>query len=497
MRLLSLVLVSLLFANSCGDDAENADVDRVVDVVETEDVLDSFEFDSSRDVPPDGARDEGPDPWTSEWNTEPNVEILDLTPCEEWETVEAIPRALPPNSSPRVLWTFNPRDDPMYSATKANFENDSYFPVVSRDGSIWLRGPKTTDIMQVNRQGTMRRWYNAAPEAAGPLVGIELGAMAALPDASMVLLTTSNSGSGVLQRFSPDWPEDQYIPPTDYDRVGHIHSDFESQILVAPHGMLYVTGPNTLTAICQARRVMWILTNRVKPGTADRTGHLHSSYILPNGTILASGADARLHQVSPQGEVTSLYLAPDLDRSYWRRVDGFVGNYPVVTVVNPADLDASTERTHLLVDGDEVVARIVGRNLSGGPIDRMFFEHDGEWRSATSPEFEPVVIDNSGHFLGSATYLQDGSFYFGRGLPTAMFGAVFDVERTTVEAGWRVEGAFFNRTSFALDETGVSYSAETGAGLVAVQVAELPPPLTHCSGFYCNGYHDRWIRAGE
>ena len=89
----------------------------------------------------------------------PSMQVFDRKPCEPWETVAPpLPRGLPSDPTPRVLWTYQPGLDPN-DEPAAHYRSRVRTPVVSPDGTIWVHGPDFDQISQLNRDGTLRGWF--------------------------------------------------------------------------------------------------------------------------------------------------------------------------------------------------------------------------------------------------------------------------------------------------------------------------------------------------
>ena len=208
---LILVLFICVLSVACGDglavDAGldvGGDSDDVRDVFENPDTFEEPDVPRVRDASPDTS---GP----RVWHHEPQLEVLS-TECEDWDSVPRMPRALPEDATPRVLWRYRPGLDPLYDFGRA--DGRSYVgeqPVVSPDGTVWVHGPRAADVTQVSRDGRMRRWFRVGGQDENdPEIRAHLARqLLALPDGVVVAAVYSmypDYPMGYLARMNPDRP---------------------------------------------------------------------------------------------------------------------------------------------------------------------------------------------------------------------------------------------------------------------------------------------------
>ncbi len=494
LRILLLALLGLAFTGCAKESAADAgivDASEPGDATRLRDVLRPFDggppppdvYDAGDDAP-DAGDDAGP--WTSEWNTEPSVEIVDATPCEDWEHIAPFPRALPDDSTPRQLWRFQPELDPMYAAGRARFNNQVLDPVVSPDGTIWVKGPSSTDIMQVTRDGRMRRWYYTGALADGAVLR---GTLSALPNGK-VIVNRHRDGIGSIIQFDPNWDRRTWLVPTGTPILTGLQAGGDTQFAVGPGGMLYITSRNYVTATCQGLRVLWVLTNRVRPGSHRQAGRLWPR-VMPDGNLVLSGFDQRVHRVSPEGEIlSSIFYFPEADRNLWRVRETHLANRSVVHLFDEEDLNGNVDRIfQVIANGETTGPQFFGQSPRLSPGGNLLFENaTRDTLFAVAPTYTVRTFP----LVPGATlspWLADGSLIH---VQDALVRSLFTDDG--LQPQWSISVHFGGGP--VIDGEGRVYTASSD-GLSAVQLDELPPPLSTCVNGYCNAHHDNRIRPAE
>ena len=117
------------------------------------------DVDETPDLGSEAGPDSGPDSgWTSEWLDEPLIEIVDVSPCEDWESVTPATRGLPVDSTPRALWHHFAGNQPSYHPEQHQERTYVRNPVVGMDGSIWFAGPGPYELTHLSCDGEFLGW---------------------------------------------------------------------------------------------------------------------------------------------------------------------------------------------------------------------------------------------------------------------------------------------------------------------------------------------------
>lgn len=478
MRSLSRLAFLLLLTSACGDQADaGAAVDGGRDA-DARDVLSEPDAFEEPDVP--RVRDAGPDTSGPRvWHHEPELEVRS-TECEDWDVVPRMPRALPEDATPRVLWSYRPGLDPLYDYGRAaGFSYVGEQPVVSPDGTVWVQGPRAAHVTQLSRDGRMRRWFwVGGQDENDPEIQVHLARqLLALPDGVVVAAVYSmhpDYPMGYLARMNPDQP---FPGLRDDDALDLPVFNERPQLAAGPGGMVYALSGDRLYATCKAQRLMWTLTNVAGPeAPLDRS--LSHVFVEPDGSVVVSGGAERAYRVRPGAEEVEAFPAIEVG-------DGELFQFGLMTPER--SLALAYDGTHVrieLIGSDPVVrfSRIESAGLS--PMGRIVFWEDGPRFIDPPYDTEPETFESVGTQKSSgARWFEDGDWIQSNaGL----------VRRTgSGEMVWQVEGGIGGNG--ALDDQGV-YFGTREYELVAVQTDGLPPALTMCVEHGCNAHRDHWIR---
>lgn len=257
-------------------------------------------------------RDVGPNPARGH---RPSMQVFDRVPCEPWETLESPPRGLPSDTTPRVLWTYQPGLDPN-DEPEAHFRSRVRTPVVSPDGTIWVHGPDFDQISQLNRDGTMRNWFEVGGRDFEDENSQRLGDISVAPngDALAIIYVRNPEQRGFITRVDP-------VTSTTSNARGGLQLDPNSRLAISPDGMVYAISQNRVYGLCHGDRHMWTLTNLAEDGERDfyNSAHFGPVFVQPNGTLLLSGYFAETYEVNGT-EITTELLFDVVDTSFYRSI---------------------------------------------------------------------------------------------------------------------------------------------------------------------------------
>ncbi|MFK8004361.1 MAG: hypothetical protein AB8H86_32645 [Polyangiales bacterium] len=473
----ALLMLALI---SCGDDA-TLDVDARA---EDPDVT---------DVGPRDARDASGPP--APWRHEPIITIQSTEPCEDWAAVEPMPRGLPGDATPRLLWRYRPSEDPLYSGAAASNYSGVSEPVVSPDGTIWVRGPRAAHVTQLSRDGHMRRWFRAGgANEDDPQILSRLGPLLPLPDGRVVgAIYTEDGPRGGLSIMNPN----RRFLPAENAEAGAILSglNYYTILAVGPQGMVYATAGNKLYATCQGERLMWTLTNEgIDPGIGD--GRFFYLRVDADGRVVVSGGAQRSYRINPQLLSIDAFEPPGVEDG---EANVLLAQTPSLSVFNTYDRSLETI---LLVtsDGHYRLGGEAGAQLS--PVGPVHF-----WNGqlvALDPPYsgEPRPIPMHAQFtLGRSRWFDTGEWVNLNNGVTRYSEQGEEVWNVPVAAEGEDAGLGGEIRVSVMDQTGVVFAAlQVGLAaieLAAIQTDGLPPPMSVCVENGCNAHRDRWVRPAE
>jgi len=502
-----LLAVSVLGfgCGSCGDDV--APVDAGVDFGRDHgvDLGPDLGSDSGADAGLDGDGDAGPDggpdpdAW---WATLGPLNIEDDTPCEPWGTVaEPLPRGLPSDPTPRVLWRHFAPLDPGYDEVFANFRALVLDPLVSPDGTIWYHGPDYSVFTQLDRDGQILRMVDVTTSWE-PTRHRFVDAMAA-PDGRLVVVR----GEGDDDAGSSDNSDIIVVGPdaSGYDNESGsegplpFRTNFAPILAVGAGGRTIVANTVHVASLCDVR-TQWTRSVTWGPRPPGSAVPLLRSEGLTG--FLYSVAGDRVFRVAADG-ASVLNLMP-----------GASGQKQIFRVLGPATPDLqlfSTQRldgsqTAVVLDTESVrwespPQRFRQPGLSptnridlwpGHPEEHVVYDADGV-ELARLPS-------KQGYQSASDIWTADGGWITTRSIDSVPGVRRFDSSGNEL---WRVEarlpgGGLSSLTSDAvLDDQGVLYvMAFRGSAfeLVAIQTDALPPTRAYCVEQGCNPHRDGWRR---
>ncbi|MFT5352884.1 MAG: hypothetical protein ACI9KE_000081 [Polyangiales bacterium] len=481
----------IVFALGCGDDSE---ADSSVDVG-TEDV------DVTDVGPPDVQDSSGP---PAEWRHEPVITVQSTEPCEDWVPVEPMPRGLPGDATPRLLWRYRPANDPRYSGPVAAFYSGVSEPVVSPDGTIWVRGPRAAHVTQLSRDGLMRRWFRAGgADENDPGISARLGPLLPLPDGRVVAAIYSEDQHprvGGLRVMDPRAP---FSPAANATGGAPIRGlEYHTALAVGPGGMVYATGGNKLYATCQGERLMWTLTNEEIEPSIPFASSFSYLRVETDGSLVLSGGQ-RVYRVNPDTREiqTSQPIAIERDKLL-----ALIGELeaPATSIYHVTDGEDSD--LVVLAGGNETrLEGIANGNLSPtGAV--IFFDAAAGALFALDPPYDlqPRTIAWEGQYNPVfSRWLDGGDWVGGRIAPGLQRFTGNGEEVWNVPVAAEGESAVLSgviRVS-VMDQTGVVFAAlRVGLApieLAAIQTDGLPPPMNVCVENGCNAHRDRWVRPAE
>ncbi|MCB9600026.1 MAG: hypothetical protein H6720_06685 [Sandaracinus sp.] len=480
-----------------------------------EDAGDAQDARAPTDARPDAPVDSGP-PWEAEVPVLPGELIVhSAEPCAEWRTVEE-PRGLPPDPTPRVLWSFRVEEDPLgYGDTGYS---GLYGATLSATGDLWSYGPSQRErAAVVIRDGRIvARWERTPAHYSLPL--------AAAPDGAVFY-----RASRLIPRCDGECPADVIAPlvraelregeiversvqiPTNPFRIG-------GAMALGTRGQVYTMGgvseterrPQSLFAVCgEDLRIRWERRFRVSPRIISVGDGL---WVRPDGSVhvlyVAGGTKLGYLSVSPEGEATP----------------GIGGTEEL-----PQRIALAASTTHAA--SYDVVPTETGFqqrwNVEGPePWTTAWFDTEAEplrypIDSRIAPDFETVLVPLGGRMEsirrdGTQVVLPEG-YVAGTWIATASgTWLVFEFE-DGARSGWTHLDANFEELwhlpgtlgpsslseqplpvrgshGAVLGPNGVLYVVG-GDRVMAIQTDVLPPPLSSCVNPGCNHRRDQWVHA--
>lgn len=506
--------LSLIAHGSCGGSSEPSDASTPEDAPDAR---------APTDASPDAPLDSGP-PWEAEVPVLPGELIVhSAEPCAEWRTVEE-PRGLPPDPTPRVLWSFCVEEDPLgYGDTGYS---GLYGATLSATGDLWSYGPSQRQpAAVVIRDGRIvARWERTPAHYSLPF--------AAAPDGAVFY-----RASRLIPRCEGECPADVIAPlvraelregeiversveiPTNPFRIG-------GAMALGTRGQVYTMGgvsetegrPQSLFAVCgDDLRIRWERRFQVSPQIVEVGQGL---FVRDDGTV----------------HVPYVAAGPRIDDTTYEARAGFL----VVTsdgeaMAGVGGSDELPQRVAIAASTTNFVSYDVVHTPSGGLRQRWTVEGETPWMTewfdaATEPlrspqfarvdsDFELVMVPFEAR---AESLLRDGTrielpqgYVPGSWIATASgTWLVFEFE-DGARSGWTHLDANFEELWHLPGTLGGTILAEQpppvrgthGAVLgpdgvlyvvsddrvMAIQTDVLPPPLSTCVNPGCNHRRDQWV----
>ncbi|MFT5352885.1 MAG: hypothetical protein ACI9KE_000082 [Polyangiales bacterium] len=491
-----LVLLLLLASVvGCGDDAvPDASEDAGSEDVDAQEA-DAQEVDVQDTGGPDARDSSGP---PAPWRHEPVITVQSAEPCEDWVPVEPMPRGLPDDATPRLLWRYRPANDPRYSGPDAIFLSNVSEPVVSPDGTIWVHGPRAAHVTQLSRDGLMRRWFLAGgADENDPKILYSLGPLLPLPDGRVVasVAWVDESFPGVLTVMDPSGSFSPATPAVSGARLSGLDSN--TKLAVGPGGMVYATGGNKLYATCRGERLMWTLTNElIEPGVGE--GRFTYFRVEADGTVVLSGGMQRLYYVDPSSHQVEASQPVALERN---EVVSLVGTTLTSSLMYVSD-DRESDMV-VVTRGAQV--QLAGALSGSGSISPTGSVHYWSGQPLVlDPPYtgEPRAVPGDGPFDNEISWwFESGDWVrLGNGI-TRFNTAGEEVWNAPISMDGEDVGTGGVTPMMTMDETGVVFSSVV-VGIASIELAAfqtdgLPPPMSVCVQEGCNAHRDRWVRPAE
>ena len=502
-----LLAVSVLGfgCGSCGDDV--APVDAGVDFGRDHgvDLGPDLGSDSGADAGLDGDGDAGPDggpdpdAW---WATLGPLNIEDDTPCEPWGTVaEPLPRGLPSDPTPRVLWRHFAPLDPGYDEVFANFRALVLDPLVSPDGTIWYHGPDYSVFTQLDRDGQILRMVDVTTSWE-PTRHRFVDAMAA-PDGRLVVVR----GEGDDDAGSSDNSDIIVVGPdaSGYDNESGsegplpFRTNFAPILAVGAGGRTIVANTVHVASLCDVR-TQWTRSmqyHHLPPGSASpilqseaadgiwyHAAGDRSFLVSADGTSVEPFA----HGASGSKHVSRRLLASTPEYQLWMTLtlDG------LQTVVATDGDGERWESPRQPLRGRALSPTNMIHLWTGPPDDVIGYDPDGA-------ELQRVPW-KQGFRAASDIWTADGGWLTIRSIDSVPGVRRFDSSGNEL---WRVDatlpggGLSSLTTEAVLDDQGVLYIVGfrgSAFELVAIQTDALPPTRAYCVERGCNPHRDGWRR---
>lgn len=483
--ILWLIVVGGL-ALACGDDGAGDASDAGNDDAEDVTVV----------RPPDARDSSGP---AAPWRHEPVITVQDDEPCEDWIPVERMARGLPEDTTPRLLWRYRPTDDPLYSGPVAAFHTDVSEPVVSLDGTIWVRGPRAAHVTQISRDGQMRRWFRAGgADENDPRILARMGPLLPLPNGRVVAAIYSEDGhprGGFLTTMDP---QRRFSPAANAEGGAVLPGlDHNTKLAVGAQGVVYVTAGDKLYATCRGERLMWTLTNEmIEPGVGD--GRFFYLRVETDGSVTVSGGAQRSYRVDP---ATLAINASDAIALADGEALSLRAQTESVSVFNVY----SRTVNNLVVATSAAQVRFAGVPIAEvSPAGPIHFWDGPEALALDAPYTgEPRAVPSAGQFdTGISWWLSSGDWV------RIVAGGItrfdhFGEEVWNVPVGMDGEDADLGGETrvLVIDDAGVVFSSLQINGfpieLAAFQTDALPPPTSVCVQDGCNAHRDNRVRPPE
>lgn len=414
-----------------------------------------------------------------------------MEPCEDWEPVERMPRALPDDTAPRLLWRYRASRDPLYQGGHADFRDYVADPVVSHDGTIWIHGPRLAHVTQLTREGEMRRWFNAGGEDENhPEINARLGPLLPLPDGRVLaaVYSVNPAERGVLNLMDPS----RLFEPAELavNGVQLRGLDPHTLLAVGPGGMVYAMAGRMLYATCRGERLMWTLRNSVV-ASGEGDGSFFYLVVEADGTVVVSGQMERIYRVDPATREVQASAPIEVRRDETLSLIGSSSSVVLFSVYDGTSSD-------LVVQAEETQLRFESARIpSLSPTGRVVFGIEGEGLLSLTPPYtdSPSAASLDNRYDSRSEWFANGDW-------TNSFEGVSRIAASgevlwTVQPGEAGEDVGVERNR-VLDEGGVQYNALSVVGnqieLSAIQTDGLPPANTGCFSYTCNPQHDRWIR---
>lgn len=433
--------------------------------------------DTPRDAPVDAPRDAG-------------APVLVEGPafgeaCAPWAgTADVVPRGLPSDSTPRVLWRWSPRDDPRWTALGGRALGIRDLARAPQGAIFVTVGSRLQSIALLTASGALE-----AVSAVGGLVG----PVVALPDGGAVVASLDASeadleGTASLVAFAADGSATGSRVDGGEARL-HSPGDPVS-IAVGPEGRVYFAAQNWVAASCHGEELVWRLIFPIEV----RVGSL---FTAPNGDVWVNDisllGDALPIRVSPSGDASApMAVPPPGGAELGARVGWFDDG--LVMLAGDNGWDVALDLNEAGVEWSQIFP---GAETDGGSP--AFFDGaGGVWFiDVTAVRFRrwtraglafDVPADSYPNIFG---FLEDGSLL--RGRVTVEPGAVPSVGLEDPNTGverWRLpipdpRGALagMSRPPAILPDGRALVT--TTEGLFAIQLDRLPPDGAYCLGTTC------------
>lgn len=388
--------------------------------------------------------------------------------CAPWAPVPEIPRGLPADSTPRVLWRWDP------TTIEDVFRPGTGPVAVSPDGTVFTFVGNEVDILvALSRSGELL-WEE--PLATG---GVYMPV--ALPDGRVAAFRRSDNaivvfGASGLSRV---------FPPSRASSGGC------GRMAVGPAGRLYALWSDGLSALCQDGGTAWTL---LFEQLSCVSMHIEGDGAVVLDTVFERGPV----RISSSGEVSGSEAPVEVPPGW--ASDAFRIDDTTMWGVAPF---AGSDRTvlYFLQSGPSPAWPVPDAPLAfvgpGGFLDALggawFWTGDGEstprrLRRYSAPDALTFDHGTELGFPQSMELAEDGSLIASGG----------DVRRLMPDDGlaaWTVTFAErLGTQSTALTNDGVLYLGTTDA-VYAVQTDALPTTVDHCAtGLGCNGRRDGAVR---
>lgn len=463
------------------------------------------------DAPRDATWDGGPEP---EWRVQLDPGPAYGTACTEWETAEhphPDPDLAPPGS-PRILWEWDPMDEPMVRALPRFRGHRTRGLAIGPTGTVWAITPDDSAVAGVGRDGALR-WLRVLASGEPEVSYIHERAPAIAPDGSGFLFYRAPR---TLVRIADDGRTLWSLPVG----AGPPGGPSAEEVAIGPRGRVYVRegwttwegGDARLVALCADGQVLWELRLfRRAPGGDWENAGPSQVRVLEDGRLLAlTPFTGDVWLIDEAGAASMAGADPSIVLATSPRLGDVNGARMLIQDFLPPDVKWTRAVT---LDG--------GREWEdfSGPDTHYRFDPAGRvWRFAWSAETARFLatnfeadgfssVDLEGCHADIPTFAADGSFLCSDGVPgEAALGRL----APTGARSWRLvlgeSGAGMNE--FVHDVDGRIYAVLAGPAsadaygpygrIVAVQSDVTPPRGALClarglSEDACNRHRNSWV----
>lgn len=505
---LGLVLgagISLIAHWSCGGSSGPSDAS-----------MDASEDARALDARLDAPLDSGP-PWMAEVPVLPGELIIhSAAPCAAWRTVEE-PRGLPPDPTPRVLWSFRVEEDPLgYGDTGFS---GLYGATLSATGELWSYGPSyiTPSAVAIRDGRIVARWDRtpaqpSLPFAAAPDGAIFYRASRLIPrcegecpvDVVAALVRAELRDGAIVERSARI--------PTNPFRIG-------GAMALGTHGQVYTMGgvsetegrPQSLFALCgDDLRIRWERRFRTAPT------------VISVGEGLWVRTDTTVHVpyfvAGPNDETRRGFLSVSRDGEATEGVGGSDELPQRVAIAGSASNFASYDIVPVAPAGFRQRWSIEGADpWSTEWFDSAVEPERAPYLSRVSAEFETVLVPLEARvealFRDGSRFEPPDRYVHGSWIATDR-GTWLVMEHgsrtgwthldSNFDELWHLPGTLSPGTlaeqpppvqgqhGAVLGPNGVLYVV-SGDRVMAIQTDVLPPPLSSCVNPGCNHRRDQWV----